>query len=102
MFLHLDIITATPSHENGATIDISEKKNIEISVDVGCASPEVSFTWSIKENAESSSKSCTGNLYFNTSKSVLRIDNPTEDKITLLITHPTLKSRNYTWNLKCK
>ena len=107
MLLCVDIIVATPSHEDEATIDFTYKERIEITVDVGCASPRVSFTWSRPGNIESSSKPCSGNPYFNTSKSIFRIDNPTrrdEGPVTLSITHPKLESRRYTWNLnlKCK
>ena len=105
MFLHVDEIDATPSHKDGATIHFTDKESIEITVDVGCVSPGVNFTWSRPGNIESSSKPCSGNPYFSTSKSIFRIDNPTKDdggKITLSITHPTLKSKTYTWNLKCK
>ena len=104
MFLHVDIIDATPSHENETTIDITYKESIEITVDVGCASNGVTFNWSRPENTESSSKPCPGTSYFSTSKSIFRIENTTKDDegpVTLLITHPTLKSRNYIWYL-CK
>ena len=105
MFLHVDEIVATPSHKDGDIIDITDKESIEITVDVGCTSPGVTFTWSRPENTDSSSKPCSGNPYFRTTKSAFRIDNPTKDDkgpVTLGITHPKLKSRRYTWNLKCK
>ena len=105
MFLHVDEIVATPSHKDGATIDITDKESIEITVDVGCVSPGVHFTWSKLENTESSSKPCSTNPYFRSSNSIFRMENPTKDDegtITLIITHPRLKSRKYAWNLKCK
>ena len=105
MFLYVDEIISTPSHKDGDIIDITDKESIEITVDVGCVSPRVTFTWNRPENTDSSSKPCPGNPYFSTSKSVFRIDNPTKNDdgtITLSITHPTLKSKTYTWNLKCK
>ena len=105
MFLHVDEIVATPSHKDGDIIDITDKESIEITVDVGCTSPGVTFTWNRPENTDSSSKPCPGNPYFRTSKSAFRMENPPKNddgKITLSITHPTLKSKTYTWNLKCK
>ena len=103
MLLHADIIVATPSHKDGATIHITDKETIEITVDVGCASPGVTFNWSRPENTENSSMSCSGNPYFRTSKTILRIGNATKDDegtFTVTITHPTLKSRSYTWTMK--
>ena len=104
MFLHVDIIVATSSLEDKATVYFIDKESIEITVDVGCASPGVTFTWSKPENTESSSEPCSGNPYFRTSKSDFRIENTTKDDegtITLLITHPKLAPRSYTWYL-CK
>ena len=99
MFLHVDIIVATSNHEDRATIAFTSKESIEITVDVGCTSPGLSFAWSIPGNIESSSKPCPGNPYFNTSKSILRTEKPTKNEIILYIRHHPLISRSYTWYL---
>ena len=103
MFLLADTVNVTVSVKNEATIYFTYKDIIEITVDVGCASPGVTFTWNRPMKAKNSSKPCSGNPYFSTSKSIFRMDNPIKDDagtITLSVTHPTLKPRNYTWNLK--
>ena len=105
MFLHTEIIDATPSHEDEATLYFNDEESIEITVAIGCASPGVNFTWSRPENTENSSQPCPGNTHFSTSTSIFRKDNPTKDdagEITLSITHPKLKSRKFTWNLICE
>ena len=99
-----DIIISNASRKDGAN-DFTHKKRIEITVDVGCASPGVTFTWSRPDNARDiPGKHCDENPYFITYQSILRIDNLTEDdagEITLSITHHKLGSGDYTWRL-CK
>ena len=106
MFLHADIIDATASHKDGDTIYFTDStESIEITVDIGCTSHGVIFNWSKPENTNSSSKQCPGNPYFSASESIYRKDKPTRDDegtVSVNITHPKLKSRNFTWNLKCK